>query len=513
MARLFRQHFLFFGSIFLAALFILSATLAGAQESTVTFPVPELGNCKNKEACHAYCDDLAHVNECVAFAESHDLMSADEARGAREFARIGGKGPSGCTSRDSCEDYCEDPAHIRQCLDFAKQAGLMDEHELQEAEKVAAYLEDGGAMPGECRGERECKAYCESGEHMEECAEFAIKAGFMSEKDAEIFRKTGGKGPGGCRGKECESYCEDESHRDECVAFALEHDLMSEEDKQRMEEGKEKAKQALEKAPPAVLSCIEAAIGAERLGQLKRGEGFAGPALGEILPRCFREIMGSEQHSGPFSQGVPGEALDCMRQIFGADFEERMKKGEIDPGEHDDEIRACMEKQLGKGFLSDEGRWERPQSGEPPPEGGGPSTMWKGETGDDAQRTFEEEGNWRQHPETNDIRAHMEERMRAEIESQMRSGNFDNGKLPPDLRPEGVFLPPEAYSHPPEGMVSPEGMMPPERSSPPPESSMPPPEFQSSPPEAFKEGPQSLRPATSLLANVLSVIMVLFGVR
>ncbi|MBI5457884.1 hypothetical protein HY971_04140, partial [Candidatus Kaiserbacteria bacterium] len=44
----------------------------------------------------------------------------------------------------------------------------------------------------------------------------------------------------------------------------------------------------------------------------------------------------------------------------------------------------------------------------------------------------------------------MEEKMRAEIESQMRSGNFDMSKLPPDFRPEGAFLPPEAYSRPPD---------------------------------------------------------------
>src|SRR3989344_2771511 len=88
------------------ALFIISfAFVASAQESTITFPVSELGNCKDKKACHAYCDDLAHVTECVAFAESHGLMSTDEARQARKFSRLGGKGPGGCTSKDSCESY------------------------------------------------------------------------------------------------------------------------------------------------------------------------------------------------------------------------------------------------------------------------------------------------------------------------------------------------------------------------------------------------------------------------
>ena len=152
----------------LGAIFVLSAALASAQESTVTFPVPELGNCTSKSKCRAYCDDLAHVKECVAFAESHGLMSAGEAKQAREFERLGGKGPGGCTSKDSCESYCEDATHMRQCLDFAKRSGMMSGEELQEAEKVAAYLEGGGTMPGGCRGEKGCRAYCGDGAHWEE---------------------------------------------------------------------------------------------------------------------------------------------------------------------------------------------------------------------------------------------------------------------------------------------------------------------------------------------------------
>src|SRR3990167_1892325 len=287
------------GVAVLGALFGLSAVLVNAQESTVTFPVPELGNCASKSKCRAYCDDLTHIKACVAFAESHGLMSAEEARQAREFERLGGKGPGGCTSKDSCESFCEKPGNMRQCLDFAKQSGMMSAEELQEAEKVAAYLDGGGVMPGGCSGERECRAYCEDGAHAEECVAFATKAGFMSEKDAAMFKKTGGKGPGGCKGKACQAYCEDESHREACIAFALEHDLMSEEDKQRMEEGREKAKQALEKAPPKVLECIGARIGRERLKAIRDGGGFVGQKLGEILPACFREVMGDGSRGGP----------------------------------------------------------------------------------------------------------------------------------------------------------------------------------------------------------------------
>ncbi len=497
---------------------------ASAQESSITFPVAELGNCESKKACHAYCDDLANVNECVAFAETHGLLNKDEAKKAKEFARLGGKGPGGCTSRDECESYCEDPSNMRQCLAFAKESGMMDGHELEEAEKVASYLESGGSTPGNCRGERQCRTYCEAEGHMEECVEFAIKMGFMSEKEAEMVRKTGGKGPGGCKGKACQTYCEDEANREQCISFAMEHDLMSAEDKRRMEEGREKAKEALEKAPPEVLACIEAAMGADKVAALRSGEGFISPRLGEVLPRCFREVMGNRRESGPFGPG--SSAADCMRKVFGDDFEEKMRSGEFDPGARDNEIRECMKARMGEGFLNDSGKWERPERGEPspsehgqqgerrmPPEG----MMQLGPQGGegDARRGFEEkyrrqfEGRY----DENEMRAQMERRMREEIESQMRSGNFDPSKLPPDFRPEGMFPPPESLRRPPEGYtmpppgmpMPPEGPMPSDRYIMPqgysPEGFTPPPVPPSS---NIEGGPTSMQPQ-SFMANVISI--------
>lgn len=528
------------GALAVSGLLILGASSVVAQESTIAYPIAELGGCESKDACRTYCDDLAHVTECVAFAESHGLMDADEAREARLFAGLGGKGPGGCTSKEaceaycedvtrineclafaethgilddeeleearqvaralregaklpggctskaSCEAYCEDPAHMRQCLAFAKQAGFMDPDELAEAEKVAAFLESGGKMPGGCQGEKECRAYCENGDHMEECSAFAIKAGFMSEKEAEMFRKTGGKGPGGCRGRECEAYCEAEANREVCITFAMEHDLMSAEDKARMEEGKQKAQEALEKAPPEVLACIEKALGSDAFEKWKGGE-YISPRLGEVLPKCFQEVMGNGSR-GPFGPG--SEATDCMRRVFGDDFEEKMKGGEFDPGARDSEIRDCMQKERGEGFLDDEGRWKRSEGGmpegegfrEPPPMGG---MQFEGSRG------FEEL--CREHPEECATRrGEMEARMRAGMEGMMRDGTFDPSRLPPDFRPEGHFPPPESFTMPSEGT---------QMYMPPPGTTMP----------VETTAPQSRLEPVNLVAAVSTVFFSLFG--
>lgn len=512
MTNLIGRFYKVLGSVMVALLFIFTALAVSAQESSIVFPVEELGNCGSKEECHSYCDDLSHVNECVAFAESHGLMDEQEAKSAREFARLGGKGPGGCTSKESCEAYCEDTKNIRQCVTFARQAQLMDEKELEEAEKVVQYIESGGAMPGNCRGERECRNYCEADGHMEECAEFAIKAGFMSEKEAEIFRKTGGKGPGGCVGRKCEAYCQDESNREQCVLFALEHNLMTQEQRQQMEEGKQKAKEAIEKAPPEVLSCIEQALGAEKIAQLKSGEGFSA-SFGEVLPRCFREVMGKDGRTGPFGNGASNDARECLIKIYGADFEERMQKGELDPAQRDDELRACMQEQFGNGFLNDEGSWERPQPGDAPYPSERDGMMrpeFRDQSGEGNQDQYRQE--YRSQYDAR--RREMEAQMRARIEEQMRTGNFDPANLPPDFRPEGAFPPPESYNRPPES----DGSVPTEyleryeqyQGTPAPDGSVLPlpsdvilPPLQQTEPTSIKAG--------SFLANIIFVLNSLLG--
>ena len=269
-----------FCALFLALLFS-AAAFAGAQGTdplqNVAYPIQELGGCENERACHAYCDEISHIAECVAFAEKHGLLSSEEIAEAKKFISAGAVGPGGCTSKDACEAYCSDISHIKECVAFgekhdlipsrelaeakkivsalesgaklpggctskdaceaycsdsnhieecilfAEAAGFMEGDELAEAKKFMEFLKRGGKTPGGCRGERECKAYCDNADHFTECVSFAAEAGFISPEEAELARKTGGRGPGGCVRDECEAYCNDPSHQEECFAFAKEH--------------------------------------------------------------------------------------------------------------------------------------------------------------------------------------------------------------------------------------------------------------------------------------------------
>ena len=196
------------------------------------------GGCMGSE-CRMYCSSAEHRDECYAFAKEHGLTppapprpnirepQVDEDRAMRVVEEQGG--PGGCRTKEECHTFCEREGNMEQCLAFAAEHGLMSAEDLEHARKMLA---EGG--PGGCKG-MQCRDYCENPEHSEECLEFAERQGFIEPEEAEKARKLmNATGPGGCRGIECKSYCEDPTHRKDCFEFAVENDLISEEEAARV---------------------------------------------------------------------------------------------------------------------------------------------------------------------------------------------------------------------------------------------------------------------------------------
>ena len=217
----------------LAVVLFVSAFIAGAApKDGILYPVLELGGCKDEQACRAFCDERSSVENqkaCIAFAKKHNLLPPEELREAEYYVITLGitRGPGGCKDRATCDSYCEDTAHLDECLDFAERHSLRSAEEIAEGRKVASALKQGAGLPGGCRTRAECTAYCDSPAHMRVCVEFAEKSGFISKEEADEAKKIiplieqGGKTPGACARKDaCEAYCYDPSHIDECLAFA-----------------------------------------------------------------------------------------------------------------------------------------------------------------------------------------------------------------------------------------------------------------------------------------------------
>src|SRR3989344_2599154 len=117
---------------------IMVTSQAVAQESQISFPIAELGNCGSKEECKTYCDKTGNMSACISFAKKNKLMSENEATIAETIIKNGG--PGNCKAREECETFCNNIGNIDQCISFAEKNGLMHSEELGEAKKIQAAL-------------------------------------------------------------------------------------------------------------------------------------------------------------------------------------------------------------------------------------------------------------------------------------------------------------------------------------------------------------------------------------
>ena len=160
------------------------------------------------------------MRECLEFARDHELMDDGEREEAEKVLKAlesGANLPGGCLSKQSCETYCTDVSHMEECLEFAEKAGFMSSEEIEHARRVIPLMQ-AGKTPGGCTSKEACENYCQDQSHFDECIAFAKEAGFITEEEAEQAKQFGGVGPGGCNSREsCETYCR--AHLEECMAF------------------------------------------------------------------------------------------------------------------------------------------------------------------------------------------------------------------------------------------------------------------------------------------------------
>lgn len=285
------------------------------------------GGCSSGESCEEYCNNVDHLDECITFAEETGYYSPVELAEARKFQALikGGKQfPGGCKDRNTCELYCNVPDHMEECLNFAEETGFLPKEEIEQARKILPLMKS-GETPGKCNSKEQCEKYCAAEENLDECIAFADKAGLLSEEEREMIKKTGGKGPGGCRSREqCEAYCEDNG--EECFRFAQEHGLMSEADLERMREGMEQFKENLDKMPPEAVACMKDAAGEENFNKMLAGEPVFDRSLEEKMKSCFSQI--TSQLSGQLNT-LPPEAAQCIKDTIGEEGLKKLQSGEF----------------------------------------------------------------------------------------------------------------------------------------------------------------------------------------
>jgi len=248
--------------------------------------------CKNKKACDNYCESSEHMEECITFAKEAGFIEGKELEDAEKMLQAIKRGvtPPPCKGKDECDEYCNSPENMEVCITFALEAGFMPEEERENAQKMLRAVKQ-GILPPACKGKEECDVYCQQEEHFEECLNFSAAAGFMTEEEAEMARKTGGKGPGGCMGKEeCEAFCNDPANQETCFNFAKEHGLMPEGEMAQMEQKNQEFRQNFDQMPAQVVDCLNSELGADNVEGLKNGSIMPSEEIGEKIKYCFEQM-------------------------------------------------------------------------------------------------------------------------------------------------------------------------------------------------------------------------------
>lgn len=270
------------------------------------------GKCATRESCENYCKgDIAHLDECLSFGEANGLIPPNELAEAKKIAKAlseGAKLPGGCKTKGECESYCEDGGHIDECLVFAEKAHILNPKELDEAKKVAPFIKS-GETPGGCKTQNSCKDYCAEGSHFDECISFAEKAGFVNKEEAEMAKKTGGVGPGGCKSKEeCATYCANEGNATECKNYAIERGLISKEEMEKVKGGGQSIRSGLDKIPPEARGeaevCLQGVLGSSYQDVLD-GKQDVTKDQGEKVGPCFNNAIGSFKDKMMQKAGAP----------------------------------------------------------------------------------------------------------------------------------------------------------------------------------------------------------------
>lgn len=410
--------------------FVFAGTLYAASIFDIQYPIAELGNCESGQACKAYCDISEHQRVCEDFAAKFGIGKTAEHR-EKVASAIEDGGPGNCAAdtddpAELCRTYCDDDAHMRECVAYGEESGLLTGEELEEAHKVIQALESGARLPDGCTSASSCKDVCEnpndvetarqcfafaqqagflppgvdrnmvekmltliaegkapfksikdfkqcdnppSDEVLQKCIGFAVDNGLLPAEEVEMIKKTGGKGPGGCVGKKrCEEYCQD--NQGACFEFAEEHDLIRPKEKEQMKKGIEMLKQSYENAPPEVRDCLSGNVEGGNLEQILNGRKMPSREIGEAMRSCFESAFKGMVDNGdgprmlgrPMEDGVengdffdrkmdgginsgmppqanfPPEVAECIRSSAGA-----LPKGRPDPA-MESVIRVCFTK-------------------------------------------------------------------------------------------------------------------------------------------------------------------------
>ena len=230
----------------LAIVLLITPSGSKAEENADSVVIPALNAIV--KAVSTYCSNPEHLNDCKAFIKQYNIPTTTQPSGSpksllpppqtggidkvrlEEIVKAQG-GPGGCKSMKECAVFCEVLANRQICHDFIVTNRLQLANTAV-SPKITSLTKIG---PGNCKGD-ECKGYCATSTHAQECIEYAVKNGLITKEEGDkrlaqlkVKKEIKDKGgPGGCKtDDECRAYCALSENQQVCIDFAKIHQILT----------------------------------------------------------------------------------------------------------------------------------------------------------------------------------------------------------------------------------------------------------------------------------------------
>ena len=200
---------------------------------------------------------------------------------------------------------------------------------------VELMSEEGFIGPGGCCSFEECDIYCKTSGHMKECMTFIIEKGLIKidlvkmndERVNDLMSQEDFIGPGGCCSlKECDEYCRISENAKECIVFLDEYSLIP--TTEPSPEAPEETPPSSPPSDPIVDKCIELVYGT--------GEIISSPEKDIEVKKCVMSYEIPPSEETPPEPSVMDPIMEkCMEQVYG-------KSDIVQTPEKDIELKKCV---------------------------------------------------------------------------------------------------------------------------------------------------------------------------
>jgi hypothetical protein len=157
-----------------------------ATDASILQEAKQILGCESKDLCLGFCQLESNRQKCDEFVKVVGLKGGEE--------KIG---PGGCTSAQSCNDYCSNPANFQTCTSFASSQG------------------QDFKGPGGCNSFESCISYCQS--HLNECMGFLKDRSLMQGSIIPLIASSGAVVDTNLRKTKFEKVCQTNPHQCEQI--------------------------------------------------------------------------------------------------------------------------------------------------------------------------------------------------------------------------------------------------------------------------------------------------------